>query len=103
MSVVDRLLQLVWAERLDQIARWGDQHHPIIRESRRFSYMEKESLYKSIWEDQRVKREITWDVILLEEVYEALAETETTKQIKELIQVAAVALAMAEDLTREGN
>jgi hypothetical protein len=61
-------------------------------------YVRHEALYKSIWEAQNKRGPITWDVVLLEEVYEALTERKPDRQVEELIQVAAVALAMAEDL-----
>ena len=41
---------------------------------------------------------ITWTDILLEEVFEALAETDPARLREELVQVAAVALAIVEDL-----
>jgi len=50
--------------------------------------------------DLRVQRgePATWEMILLEEVWEALAETDPVKLRAELIQVAAVAVAWVEDI-----
>lgn len=47
-----------------------------------------------------VERSIAWDGILLEEVYEALSETDPKKMRVELIQVAAVAVAWVECIDR---
>lgn len=102
MPPMHDLLFRVEQERLAQIKRFGHQHHPMIRDGHRPYYEIHEGVYKDRWEAQRKAGEITWDVVLLEEVYEALIEREPAKQIEELVQVAAVALAMAEDLmTRE--
>jgi NTP pyrophosphatase (non-canonical NTP hydrolase) len=46
------------------------------------------------------KGEGTWTHILVEEVYEALAEVDSTELRKELVQVAAVAVAWVEALDR---
>jgi SpoVK/Ycf46/Vps4 family AAA+-type ATPase len=45
--------------------------------------------------------EISWSNILMEEVYEAFAETGPEKQREELVQVAAVAVEIIEYLDRK--
>jgi hypothetical protein len=111
---VDPLLDDVRNERVAQLRKWGEQHHEFRREGEevRRRYLTEELFYKRLFDrqiDQRMDsvriptqaaEGATWDVILLEEVYEALAEDDPKKRIEELIQVAAVALAAAEDLQR---
>lgn len=97
-SPLDNLLFAVQDEREAQIKRFGHQHHPMTYDGAVPMYELREALYKDRWEAQRRAGEITWDTVLLEEAYEALAERVPAKQIEELVQVAAVALAMAEDL-----
>jgi hypothetical protein len=46
---------------------------------------------------------VTWRDIFLEEVFEAVAESDTTALRAELIQTAAVALAWAEDIDRKAT
>lgn len=95
---MEYLLGETYREMLDNIKRWGRQRHPVTATPADILVYETlEAHYKGIWEHQTAEG-ATWDVILLEEVYEALAEREPAKQIEELVQVAAVALAMAEDL-----
>lgn len=106
---LEYLLGRTYDERMAQTKRFGVQHHPMVYEGTfakgvvRRRYATEEAAYKMLWEAQRQHDEITWDTVLLEEVYEALAETEPDKQIEELVQVAAVALAMAEDLMAQGE
>jgi hypothetical protein len=76
-----------------QDEKWGEQNHEMCICK----------IYKSLQEDikklnnSEVK---TWDNILLEEFYEAFAETEPEKQREEMIQVAAVAVQIIECLER---
>lgn len=102
---VDPLLDDVRNERIEQLRKWGEQHHGFRRSDvadldYHLDYEEQANYYKAYFEQQtaRLGSSPTWDVILLEEVYEALAEDDPKKRIEELIQVAAVALAAAEDL-----
>lgn len=108
---VDPLLDAVRNERIAQLRKWGEQHHGFRPHDGHpdfdtgLVYRAKEEHYKRIFEQQHQTPEgATWDVILLEEVYEALAEDDPKKRVEELIQVAAVALAIAEDLEgRDGQ
>lgn len=102
---VDPLLDDVRNERVAQLRKWGEQHHEFRRpeEAALSHYRVQESNYKHVFERQTTNLgdNPTWDVILLEEVYEALAEDDPKKRVAELIQVAAVALAIAEDIQRD--
>lgn len=101
---MEYLLGETYREMLANIERWGHQHHPMTYDGAVPIYELREALYKDRWEMQNRDGEVTWDTIFLEEVYESLAERVPAKQVKELVQVAAVALAMAVDLmTQEGE
>lgn len=96
---VDPLLDDVRNERVEQLRKWGVQHHEfrtVFPETAQAYYREMEAYYKSVFKEQGPAA--GWDAILLEEVYEALAEDDPEKRAKELIQVAAVALAIIEDI-----
>lgn len=88
-------------ERLAQDEKWGEQNHPI-HENAQYP-VPHENLadqYKAL-NDQRVREgTLAWDGILLEEAYEALAETDPVKQREELVQAGAVIVAMIECIDR---
>lgn len=101
ITIIEDIAAEVVAERLNQIEQWGQQDHPSyfdqngVREARKAS-----ERYHAI-NDARVREgSLTWDGILLEEVYEALSEVGETQRRAELIQVAAVALAEIEAIDR---
>lgn len=99
MPPMQDLLFRTEQERLAQIKRFGHQHHPMVTSgAAHWTYLAQETHYKNAWARQDSLGIISWDTVLLEEVYEALAERDPAKQVEELVQVAAVALAMAEDL-----
>jgi hypothetical protein len=96
---VDDLLTQVRLERMAHIANWGEQAHESYKgESDRRKYERLAQHYKAIWDAQNAADAIGWDVVLLEEVYEALSEIDPEKRKYELIQVAAVALAEIESI-----
>lgn len=103
-------------ERVAQDVKWGEQNHPDydphdIPEVVRNEYAFRAERWKDI---NAVRAEYgcevahrdpsaectAWDGILLEEVYEALAEKDPAKRRSELIQVAAVAQAWIEAIDR---
>lgn len=68
--------------------------------SRPLTYLARERFWKRE-NDTRVREgRLAWDGVLLEEVYEALAERDPARQRAELVQVAAVAVAAIEALDR---
>lgn len=106
----------VAAERARQDAKWGEQNHPDydphdIDSVVRNEYGFRAERWKEI-NDRRAKQgcEVkhvfpaasctAWDGVLLEEVYEALAEHDPAKLREELVQTAAVAVAWIEALDR---
>jgi len=88
----------VYAERAKQDDRWGEQNHP-----------DGTNLTEDEWRANRVKAlndfyvdsgTLTWRDILLEEVYEAFAESDLDRLREELVQVAAVAVCWVESIDR---
>ncbi|MFE9234792.1 hypothetical protein [Cellulosimicrobium funkei] len=107
-SVVDD----VAAERVRQDAKWGVQNHPdgTGRAVRVLDPLVDPSRYTEAgWLATRAKAStdtaarggsVTWRHILLEEVFEALAEDDPERLRTELVQVAAVAQQWAEAIDR---
>ncbi|MFZ3558139.1 hypothetical protein [Streptomyces sp. BH055] len=113
------------AERQRQLQKFGEQHHPDI-EARDIPIV-THHYYASradIWKQVNAERatpaiggrcvtcpgnadgphtHIAWDGILLEEVYEALAESDPAKLRAELIQTAAVCAAWVADIDSRGT
>ena len=88
----------VFDERLRQNDRWGEQNHPDGTSTEMWS--PNAELWKFRCDKAAREGAVTWKHILLEEVYEALAEEDSTKLREELIQVAAVAAAWVEAIDR---
>ncbi len=100
-SKISELLVEVAAERLRQDEKWGKQSHDIFTVDE--EHVESERLRHTFAMDQCKAlydqvEEPGWDLILFEEVYEAFSATDPQEIRTELIQVAAVALAIVEDL-----
>lgn len=104
LTALDQLLAEVYAERQSHLERWGVQTHPSYHgESERRRYLERANHYKQVWDAQKATDSISWAVVLLEEVFEALSEIDPEKRKYELIQVAAVALAECESIDLRGG
>lgn len=99
-----QVLTDVGDERFRQDQKWGEQNHPDVSciwgERDREDWANKANGYKLINDERVAADALGWDTILLEEVYEALAESDPAAQRAELIQVAAVAVAMVECIDR---
>lgn len=110
----DRVLEDVSRERERQDDKWGEQSHAD-RMPSEYPYGDTPDYVKTAqhWKDLNDVRvawmneqgktsdcNAAWDGILLEEVYEALAETEPDKVRAELVQVAAVAVNWIEAIDR---
>lgn len=103
-------------EREAQDAKWGEQNHPDldphdIPEVVRIHYAFRAQRWKEINAQRagngcEVKYRLpaasctAWEGVLLEEVYEALAESDPVRLREELVQVAAVATAWIEAIDR---
>ena len=84
-------------ERTRQLARWGDQHHPDGTGPEAADWADRA---REMCQQAARDGEMTWALILEEEVAEALAESDPTALRTELIQAAAVIAAWLHDLDR---
>jgi hypothetical protein len=122
---VRRFAEEIDAERQRQLAKWGEQHHPDV-DARDIPdvthpyYASRADIWRQVNEERstpstsgRCKAHCVagpdtphthtaWDGILLEEVYEALAEADPARLRAELIQVAAVCAAWIADIDSRG-
>jgi len=93
-----KILGEVSAERQRQDAKWGEQNHKDGtggEDARGRAHLAKEACESALRQGRA-----TWAHILIEEVMEAMAETDQEKLITELTQVAAVACAWVEAIRR---
>ena len=86
------------AERQRQLAKWGEQHHPDGTGSPYYAAMAREARDICQYAAEHRENGPNWGLILLEEVYEALAESDPAALRTELIQCAAVIQAWLHDL-----
>jgi hypothetical protein len=98
MSVTVSVLGEVLQERVDQHAKWGEQNQrdgtgspPKVRAADAQRRITERAFEQGVG---------TWALILLEEVAEALAESDEARLREELVQVAAVAVAWVEAIDR---
>lgn len=107
-TATSRVLAAVQDERWRQEAKWGEQHHPDVigpGEAVTAAYKGMADAYRVINDGAtQVPGATNWANILLEEVYEALAEAgaDPATLRAELVQVAAVAVAWIEDIDSRG-
>lgn len=102
------VLQEVLAERQRQDGKWGQQNHEVVPPRTadfsvivaRQEYEDSADAFKGLNDMDVARGTVGWDRVLLEEVYEALAESDPRKIREELVQVAAVACAIIESLDR---
>lgn len=94
LSIAEEILSEV--DRQQEL--WGEQNHPdgtgLTEDDRRANRMKA---FNDVFVE---KGTLTWRDILLEEVYEAFAETDLVKLREELIQVSAVALSWVDAIDR---
>lgn len=92
-------------ERKAQDVKWGEQNHPQgggkNPAAATLEYAARAGAWKSINDERLEAGTLGFDGILLEEVYEALAEDDPVARRAELVQVAAVATLMIEVIDRE--
>lgn len=88
------------AERQRQLAKFGDQHHPILLGLHSAALFE--DLAQGLRGINTNSAERCWMTILLEEAYEAGAERDLVKFRAEVVQIAAVCQAIITDLDRQG-
>jgi hypothetical protein len=94
----DRVLTEVLAERITQDAKWGEQNHP---DGTGYDGSDQHAdFWRQRCQDAFADGEGTWGHVLLEEVFEAIAENDPANLRAELVQVAAVAVAWVEAIDR---
>lgn len=99
-----RIFEEVELERLRQNAKWGPQTHPV----RGGTYSDR--VYKMLADEAKIRCDqmaalgrVSWEDILYEEFCEVLAESDPARQREELVQVAAVAVSIIEDIDRKSK
>ncbi|MFB7278089.1 hypothetical protein ACFCZV_13355 [Streptomyces hydrogenans] len=93
---LSRFVDALDTERQAQLAKWGEQKHPDGTGPDNANARELADGYRA--HNDHDPADKTWQTILLEEVYEALAESDLTQLRAELVQVAAVAAAWVRDI-----
>ena len=95
-------------ERERQHEKWGEQNHPIYCDDKYNSpahFREGNRISSENWKRENDRRvaagTLSWDGIAMEEVTEAFAEEDPVKLREELVQSAAVFVAMIECLDRQ--
>jgi hypothetical protein len=91
------VMRLIREERERQDAKWGEQNH---RDGTGYAYERDRTNYRKACQQADAEGVVSWIDILLEEAYEAAAETDPERLQKELIEVAAVAVQWFEAITR---
>lgn len=99
----NEILSDVAKERERQDAKWGEQNWDHVRPELLPIMPMLEKNAKMNCELFAKEGTVSWFDILSEEVYEAFAATDIDEQIKELTQVAAVAVSAIECLERRRN
>lgn len=101
-DVDDEVLLFVLGERMNQVSKWGEQHHP--DGTGNPGDVEDADAAKAHYETMSQLGLLSWREILSEEVAEAYAESDPEKLRAELLQVAAVAVAWIVDIrSRDEN
>jgi hypothetical protein len=95
---IARVLADIGAERVAQNEKWGEQNHPDGTGGSGALYVADR--YRTVVDGGLENGTATWRDVLLEEVYEALAEPDPNRLRDELVQVAAVAAAWIEAIDR---
>lgn len=96
--MVQAVLAEVQAERARQHVKWGEQNHP--DGTGGMGTRSEADFRRQVANTAAREGRLTWRHILLEEVAEAMAETDEDLLRGELLQVAAVAVAHIEALDR---
>lgn len=97
----EHVLADVHNERAAQFAQWGIQNVPLGTGSEEMRLLA--DAYRKECQKAAAEGTLTYSHILLEEVFEALAEADLPKLRDELIQVAAVAVAAVEQIDRRAT
>jgi hypothetical protein len=99
--IPDGIFEEISAERRRQDEKFGEQNYPMVQKN--FNFDIQNCLLKKIRLENKINGERgkgCWFDILFEKMLEAFVETEPEKQREEMVQVAAVAVAIIEYLDR---
>lgn len=88
-------------ERGAQLAQWGDQPLPLGFGAHEFAVAADH--FRRLCDEANERGDVTHRHVLLEEVYEALAESDPAKARDELIQVGAVVIKIIQDIDRQSG
>lgn len=102
------VLNEVAQERARQDEKWGEQNHPNLWEKTPELAEQARTYAQRVAANFKAQNDnpdepLDWAGILTEEFYEAIGEAEDDRLRKELVQVAAVAVAWIECIDRRGN
>jgi len=95
------VLSAVRDERRRQVDRWGEQSLP--HGTGEPHHADSRDRFRAVCEAHAEDGTVTWTDVLLEEVFEALAEADPARLRAELVQAAAVCVAWVEAIDREGR
>lgn len=111
MVSMDKVLKEVAAERKSQEARWGEQNHHDgtgpntlmfgMRMPEEHTYADMRKRATDITDSRTSMGMVSYGDIFLEEVFEAMAESDQDRLREELVQCAAVAVAWVEKIDRD--
>jgi hypothetical protein len=96
------ILDEISAERVRQDTKWGEQNHPI-RPMNTRPFGPESMVAKRQCDIAHKAGRLSWYHILREEFLEVFAESDPAKQREELVQLAAVAVAMIECIDRRSR
>lgn len=102
-ALIDLIAGEIAAERRRQVARWGRQDHPSVGPAGTEPFLPVVERWRAVNDARMESGAHSWDAILLEEVFEALVESDPARRRTELIQVAAVAAAEIEAIDRRAE
>ncbi len=97
-AITTSVLIEVRDERERQDATWGEQNHP---DGTSTTYQTQANAYRANTDAAQKHGTLTFRHILIEEVFEALAEVDPAALRAELVQVSAVAVSWIEKLDRD--
>lgn len=101
------IIESILNERIKQDEKWSIQNHPIInynsKNISRYYNLPSEKTAKSLCNNAAKHGKLTWGDIVVEELVEALCAPNKELMREELIQSAAVIVAMIESLDRNGK
>ena len=100
---IDEIAGEIADERRRQVTRWGRQDHPSVGPAGTEPFVPVVERWKAVNDARMESGAHSWDAILLEEVFEALVESDPAGRRAELIQVAAVAAAEIESIDRRSG